>query len=143
MKITVLGCNGPRPTKESGCSGCLIESGSGTKVVVDLGAGTLTELLDRYFLVIDPLSINRQGGDMGIQYRTGIYWVSPAQLPEIEERVRKEAEALGVRRLEVELKPLENFYPAEEYHQKYLDKNPGGYCHIPRRYFDLNAKERD
>ena len=47
MKITVLGCNGPHPTKESGCSGFLIESGSGTKVVVDLGAGTLTELLER------------------------------------------------------------------------------------------------
>ena len=113
------------------------------RIVYDPARVSLTELLDRYFLVIDPLSINRQGGDMGIQYRTGIYWVSPAQRPEIEERVRKEAEALGVRRLEVELKPLENFYPAEEYHQKYLDKNPGGYCHIPRRYFDLNAKERD
>ena len=113
------------------------------RLVYDPARVTLTELLDRFFLVIDPLSINRQGGDMGVQYRTGIYYVNQSQLPEIEARMRKEAETLGVRRLEVERKPLENFFPAEEYHQKYLDKNPGGYCHIPRRFFDLNAKERD
>ena len=54
--------------------------------------------------------------------------------------MQKEAEALGVRKLEVELAPLANFYSAEEYHQKYLDKNPGGYCHIPRRFFDMADK---
>ena len=111
------------------------------RIVYDPARVTLTELLDRYFLVIDPLSINRQGGDMGIQYRTGIYYVNQSQLDEIEPRVRREAEALGVRKLEVEIRPLENFYPAEEYHQKYLDKNPGGYCHIPRRYFDLKTQK--
>lgn len=105
------------------------------RLVYDETIMTLTELLDRYFLVVDPLSVNRQGGDIGIQYRTGIYYVNQEQLPEIEARVRRECETLGVRRLEVEVKPLENFCPAEEYHQKYLDKNPGGYCHIPRRCF--------
>ncbi len=111
------------------------------RIVYDPTRVTLTELLDRYFLVIDPLSINRQGGDMGIQYRTGIYYVNQSQLDEIEPRVRREAEALGVRKLEVEVRPLANFYPAEEYHQKYWEKNPGGYCHTPRGYFDLKSQD--
>ena len=110
------------------------------RLVFDPARISLTELLDRFFLVIDPLSINRQGGDIGVQYRTGIYYVNQSQRPAIEARMQKEAEALGVRKLEVELAPLANFYSAEEYHQKYLDKNPGGYCHIPRRFFDMADK---
>lgn len=106
------------------------------RIVYDESRISLTELLDRYFMVIDPLSINRQGGDRGIQYRTGIYYADPALLPEIRARVQKEAEACG-RPLEVEVKPLENFCPAEDYHQKYLEKNPGGYCHIGERFFHL------
>ena len=109
------------------------------RIVYDETRLSLTALLDYYFMVIDPLSINRQGGDMGIQYRTGIYYDDPALLPEIQARVQQEADALG-RPLEVEVKPLENFCPAEEYHQKYLEKNPGGYCHIGARYFHLEEK---
>ncbi len=75
---------------------------------------SLPELLNLYFMVIDPLSVNKQGGDEGIQYRTKVG--AP---------------------LKVELLPLQNFFPAEEYHQKYLEKNPGGYCHIPQRMFSL------
>ena len=97
---------------------------------------SLTDLLNYYFMVIDPLSVNKQGNDRGIQYRTGIYYTEEDQLPEIEAVYRAEEEKAGAR-LAVELLPLENFFPAEEYHQKYLDKNPGGYCHIPRSYFDL------
>ena len=91
----------------------------------------LSELLKDYFLVIDPVSVNRQGHDEGIQYRTGIYYTEADQLPEIEALYRAEEEKAG-RKLAVELRPIDNFFPAEEYHQKYLDKNPGGYCHIPR-----------
>ena len=91
---------------------------------------SLAGILERYFLTIDPLSVNRQGGDVGEQYRTGIYYEDDALLPEIEEAVRREADKVG-RPLAVEVRRLENFSPAEEYHQKYLDKNPGGYCHIP------------
>lgn len=107
------------------------------RVVYDEAIISLTELLDRYFMVIDPLSVNRQGGDAGIQYRTGIYYDEPSQRPEIEARMRRESEALG-QALAVELAPLENFYAAEDYHQKYLDKNPGGYCHIPLGLLHLN-----
>ena len=88
------------------------------------------QLLDYYFLVIDPLSVNRQGNDIGTQYRTGIYYDDEDELlPEIMKAVQKERRKVG-QPLAVEVRELENFYPAEEYHQKYLDKNPTGYCHI-------------
>ncbi len=97
---------------------------------------TLTQLLDRYFLTIDPTAYHRQGGDKGIQYRTGIYYTDENDLPELKARYAQEQENYRVP-LEVELLPLKNFYPAEEYHQKYLEKNPGGYCHIPARLLHL------
>lgn len=91
----------------------------------------LKTLLEKYFSVIDPLSVNRQGGDAGIQYRTGIYYTDMDQLIEIEAAWKKVEKALGATPV-VEVGPIVNFFPAEEYHQKYLEKNPGGYCHIPR-----------
>lgn len=100
---------------------------------------SLTALLGYYFMVIDPLSVNRQGNDAGIQYRTGIYYTDPAQLAEIEAVYRDEAAKAGAH-LAVELKPLINFFSAEEYHQKYLEKNPGGYCHIPKSMFGLKQQ---
>ena len=96
----------------------------------------LAQLLDFYFLVIDPLSVNKQGEDEGIQYRTGIYFTDRADLPVIMAAVRREEEKAGAP-LAVATEPLRNFFSAEEYHQKYLEKNPDGYCHIPRRYFSL------
>ena len=97
---------------------------------------TLTKLLEYYFTVIDPLSVNRQGNDSGIQYRTGIYYTEDRQLPEIREVWGSEEKKAGAP-LAVELSPLLNFFCAEEYHQKYLDKNPGGYCHIPKSLFNI------
>lgn len=106
------------------------------KVVFDESKLTIKELLDYYFMVIDPLSVNQQGHDRGVQYRTGIYYTDPADLDEIR-TVYDAVEAKAGKPLAVELMPLENFYSAEEYHQKYLDKNPGGYCHIPASYFNI------
>ncbi len=99
---------------------------------------SLTALLDRYFMVIDPLSVNRQGGDAGIQYRTGIYYADEAQLPEIRAVFDREQAKAGAP-LAVEVLPLRNFFSAEAYHQKYLEKNPGGYCHIPPAMFRLGG----
>ncbi len=90
---------------------------------------TLETLLRKYFAVIDPTAVNHQGEDYGIQYRTGIYYTDPSDA-ETAERMLSELARGYDKPLAVELKPLENFYPAEEYHQKYLEKNPGGYCHI-------------
>ena len=97
------------------------------------------QLLDDYFLVIDPLSVNRQGHDEGIQYRTGIYYTNEAQKADALACAAALEEQLG-EKLAVEILPLADFFPAEEYHQKYLDKNPGGYCHIPESFFAREKK---
>ena len=89
----------------------------------------LTRLLDAYYRVIDPTSVNRQGEDEGVQYRTGIYYTDAEDLPTLRASLDRLAAGLD-KPLAVELKPLENFYSAEEYHQKYLEKTPNGYCHI-------------
>lgn len=112
------------------------------RIVYNENVVSLTQLLDWYFLTIDPTAYHRQGMDMGVQYRTGIYYTDAADLPEIEERLKFE-QAKYKAKLQVEVQPLENFYPAEEYHQKYLKKNPGGYCHIPPRLLEWkNDKKR-
>ena len=104
----------------------------------------LEKLLEYYFMVIDPLAVNRQGNDIGIQYRTGIYYTDEGQLPTIRKVFRMQQKKVGMD-LAVVVEPIRNFFPAEEYHQKYLDKNPGGYCHIPRSFFSLDnsAKKQE
>ena len=106
------------------------------RVVFDDGVLELDGLLEKYFDVIDPLSVNRQGHDVGAQYRTGIYYDDASLLPAIARFCVGVSERLGSQ-IAVEVRPLESFYPAEEYHQKYLDKNPNGYCHIPRHKLGL------
>ena len=98
------------------------------KVEYDTEEVSLETLLAAYFAVIDPTLINRQGMDMGTQYQTGIYYTDEESRA-IVERVAAE-EKKKHPRFYVELRSLENFYPAEEYHQDYLIKNPHGYCHI-------------
>lgn len=99
------------------------------RIVYDPAKLPLTSLLEQYFRVIDPTSVNRQGEDEGVQYRTGIYYTDPADEPVARAALDRLA-AQYDKPLAVELQPLENFYSAEEYHQKYLEKNPNGYCHI-------------
>ena len=86
-------------------------------------------MLSLYYEAIDPTSLNRQGGDRGTQYRTGVYYVNPEDEDTARASLARLQETL-TKPVAVELAPLRGFYPAEEYHQKYLDKNPGGYCHI-------------
>ncbi len=90
---------------------------------------SLEDILGYYFKVIDPTSLNKQGNDRGVQYRTGIYYTNEKDLPVIE-TVMKSVQAKYNKPLAVEVKPLEHYYLAEEYHQDYLEKNPNGYCHI-------------
>ena len=107
------------------------------RIVYDESVISLEKILNDYFMVIDPLSVNRQGGDSGIQYRTGIFYTDDSQLTTIRRVYAAEEQKAG-QPLAVLIQPLKNFFPAEEYHQKYLDKNPHGYCHIPKKYFSLN-----
>ncbi len=99
------------------------------RVVYDGDALALKTLLEAFLSVIDPLSVNRQGEDEGIQYRTGIYYTDEGDLPVIRSVMGALEAKLG-EKTAVETLPLEGFCPAEEYHQKYLVKNPDGYCHI-------------
>ena len=79
--------------------------------------------------MIDPTSLNKQGNDVGRQYRSGIYYVSESDLPTIESFMKIEQKKFKDK-IVVEVAPLKNFVLGEEYHQDYLDKNPFGYCHI-------------
>lgn len=97
----------------------------------------LATLLVYFFKAIDPTSVNRQGNDWGSQYRSGIYYQDAADKPVIEQAVAVEQKKYTTA-IVTEVLPLRNYYPAEEYHQKYLEKNPGGYCHI-----DLSSLDRD
>jgi len=92
---------------------------------------TLNKILEDFWRVIDPTLLNRQGGDTGTLYRTGIYYIPGDEddLDVINESLKKEALKYN-KKIVTEVMPLKNFYPAEEYHQKYLQKNPSGYCHI-------------
>jgi len=106
------------------------------RVVYDPAKVGLRFLLEMYFKAVDPVSVNRQGHDVGSQYRTGIYYVDKDDIPVIDEAWRAE-QARHAQPLAVEKLPLVNFYAAEEYHQDYLEKNPRSYCHLPAALFKL------
>lgn len=114
------------------------------KVVYDEQRLSLSKLLQLFFEVIDPTSLNRQGNDVGTQYRTGIYYEDENDQPVIQKALIALQE-MQKNQVVVENLPLSNFYDAEAYHQAYLDKNPSGYCHIGQRHFDrarlLNPQE--
>ncbi|HZK26076.1 MAG TPA: peptide-methionine (S)-S-oxide reductase MsrA [Thermoclostridium sp.] len=109
------------------------------KVVYNPKTVSLTELLNLYLEIIDPISVNRQGGDIGVQYRTGIYYLNEMDLPLIKQAIH-ELQKKHEKPIAIEVDLLRNYYPAEEYHQKYLDKNPNGYCHIGSDFFEKAAK---
>lgn len=113
-------------------------------IVYDEKILSLKELLEIYFTIIDPYSLNRQGNDVGTQYRTGIYYVDEKDKETIDEVVRSHREKSD-KEIFVEVEPLKNFVVAEKYHQDYLTKNPGGYCHIdisnvPNKKPEMNFK---
>ncbi len=90
---------------------------------------SLDQLLTKFWEIIDPTVINRQGNDIGHQYRTGIFYTDKKDLPIILKSKDEEQKKYS-KEIVTEIEPLSCFYEAEEYHQKYLKKNPGGYCHI-------------
>lgn len=98
------------------------------KVEYDYSKISLEEILLHYFRIIDPTSVNKQGNDIGRQYRTGIYYEKGEDEDIIKKVMDFESKKYG--KLAVETQKLKNFVLAEEYHQDYLDKNPNGYCHI-------------
>lgn len=108
------------------------------RVTYDPAKVSLDALLLAYFYVIDPTIKNRQGNDVGTQYQTGIYYTDDDAKATVERIAALEKGRVD--NFSVEIKPLKNFYSAEEYHQHYLDKHPGGYCHIPTDEIELFSK---
>lgn len=105
------------------------------KVLYDAEELPLPILLKLFYRIIDPTSVDKQGEDEGHQYRTGIYFTDPedeavvrTSLEELKQQLVQQGNG---KPLALEACPLVHFYDAEEYHQDYLDKNPGGYCHVP------------
>ena len=99
------------------------------KVTYDASVISLAQLLERFFEVIDPWSLNRQGHDVGVQYRTGVWWTDPAAGPVVAAALRR-LQGEAAEAVVVEAGALANFTPAEARHQGYLVANPSGYCHI-------------
>lgn len=87
---------------------------------------TISDLLEHYLRFVDPYSLNKQGHDEGTQYRTGIYYTDILDGVEAEAYLHEHLEPGYV----IEIEKMLNFFPAEAYHQDYLKKNPGGYCHV-------------
>lgn len=116
------------PTYEQVCTGT---TGHAETVYVryDPTKVSLDFLLNLYFDAIDPTALNRQGNDRGTQYRTGIYYTEEADLPVIQASIKALEEKIGQKSV-IEVAPLTKYFLAETYHQDYLEKNPGGYCHI-------------
>lgn len=99
------------------------------KVEYDTKIISLEKILEYFYYIIDPFSVNKQGNDKGKQYRSGIYSKNLEDL----ERARKfleEKQEKENRKIQIEVEELKNYVVAEEYHQDYLEKNPTGYCHI-------------
>jgi len=118
----------PYPDYRSVCSG-LTGHAETVRVVYDPEKISLSALTRQFFRIIDPTSINRQGNDAGTQYRTGIYFSDASEKQELASLMAELQSDCAIP-FAVELLPLQKFWQAEEYHQKYLKKNPGGYCHI-------------
>lgn len=98
-------------------------------VVYDPDILSLEELLGYFYGIIEPTILNRQGNDIGTQYRTGIYYVEPLDLETIKSVTEQEQKKYN-EPIVTEIEELQNYVLAEEYHQDYLVKNPGGYCHV-------------
>lgn len=134
VETTVGYVNGTKkdPTYDEVCSGntgyaeaCLIS--------YDEKLVSLEKILNKFWGIIDPTVLNRQGADVGSQYRSDIYYSDKNDL-DIILKIKKEIQSKYEKVIVTEIQPLSCFYDAEDYHQKYLQKNPGGYCHI-----DLNT----
>ena len=109
------------------------------EVIYDENIISLKEILDLFFLIIDPTSIDKQGHDEGHQYRTGIYYIDNNDIDIINDSINQLQKQYD-KEIVVEVLPLDNFTIAEEYHQEYLIKNPTGYCHVDPKMFEIAKK---
>jgi peptide methionine sulfoxide reductase msrA/msrB len=136
IETTVGYANGTTesPTYEEVCLGTTGHAET-AMILFDTNVISLSFILNLYFDAIDPTSLNRQGGDTGTQYRTGIYFVD-IEDKQVILKLLSQLQNKYDKPLVVEVKPLESYFLAEKHHQKYLDNNPDGYCHIGTSLFE-------
>lgn len=127
-KVGYSNGNTKNPTYEEVCSS-ITGYAEACSIEYDENIISLKNLLKKFFKIIDPTLINRQGPDIGSQYRTGIYYYEESDLNIINSFI-EEIKNNYDKKIVTEIDKVSNFYDAEEYHQNYLDKNPNGYCHI-------------
>lgn len=116
------------PSYEKVCTGTTGHTET-TYVKYDEEVVSLEKILDKFWGIINPTLLNRQGPDIGSQYRTGIYYVNEEDLDIINKTLEDQKKKHNSP-IVTEIEPLKSYYKAEEHHQDYLKKNPHGYCHI-------------
>lgn len=116
------------PTYKEVCTGTTNHT-EACKIIYNENIITLEKILEHFFRIIDPTSLNRQGFDIGTQYRTGIYYKNEDDRKIIKEFIKNKNSDYS-EPIVVDIKEEGKFWEAEEYHQNYLIKNPKGYCHI-------------
>jgi peptide-methionine (S)-S-oxide reductase len=120
--------NKNNPTYKEVCNGIATHA-EAIEVTYDESLTSLETLLDHFFRIINPFSLNRQGHDIGRQYRTGIYYIDPEDATRIIDFMNQHF-GLDIKKVRTEVKLCLDYELAEEYHQDYLKKNPNGYCHV-------------
>jgi peptide-methionine (S)-S-oxide reductase len=121
----------PNPTYQAVCSGTTGHA-EVVQVTFDPEVISLGQILDVFFTIHDPTTLNRQGADVGTQYRSAIFYHTPEQKQTAEQKIAELKDAgLWANPIVTELTPVETFYAAEEYHQEYFARNPyQGYCQV-------------
>lgn len=123
-----IGGKRENPTYEQVCSGATGHA-EAVRVVFDPSIVSFEELVRKFFALHDPTQVDRQGPDVGTQYRSGIFYTSDAQ-KEIAEQVLSEVALTHTQPIATEIVPASTFWKAEEYHQRYFEKHPNAVCHI-------------
>ena len=116
------------PSYKEVCSGETYHA-EACKILYDEKIISLEKILEHFFRIIDPTCLNRQGHDIGTQYRTGVFY-NNLEDKEIIEKFIENKKSDYSNPIVVDIKEEKKFWNAEEYHQNYLIKNPGGYCHV-------------
>ncbi len=118
-----------RPSYEQVCTGTTGHN-EVVKLTYDPAQINLRQILEIFFVVHDPTTLNRQGADSGTQYRSGIYYTTPEQKQVADDMIREMSQdKLFGKPVVTEVLPLSSYWPAEEYHQDFFEKNPyQGYC---------------
>lgn len=120
--------NKENPTYTEVCNGVATHA-EAVKITYDPKGISLDQLLEHFFRIVEPTSLNRQGNDVGVQYRSGIYYEDLETKATADAYISKEQQKYK-EKIVVQVEPLTQFFLAEDYHQDYLEKNPTGYCHI-------------